>query len=349
MSLESFIESMPKAELHVRLDGALLRETLLNLAEQNEIFDSQKQLNHWVGLIDKPDFVKLDETARTISSWAMYPEDLALIVYELGVQFSKQNVRYVEVGVDPTTFVDVGMGFEEFMAAINDGRDRAERGWGIKMGWVMTIPREKPRRGDDVARWATGAAARKGRVVALGLAGPEDSQPVGQFKRAFNTVEKKLLPRTAHAGDITVPEGISESLEQLNPNRLMDSWGLIDQPELIQHLDAQGISLCICLSREQKIGHVAAVKEYPLRQLYDHGVRLVLGSGMPSFYKTSLNAEYLRAVNDCGLAVDELIELALNAVRYSFLPDDEKHSMMEEFIEAYTQLKEEHLSTDAAS
>src|SRR5690606_22028815 len=111
----------------------------------------------------------------------------------------KQNVKYAEITVNPAIYTDLGMSFQMLMEALNDGADRAERAWGVKLAWIMSMPRERPRKSDDIARWATSATAQKGNVVGMSLVGREDAQPVAQFKKAFSTVEKKNIPRISHA------------------------------------------------------------------------------------------------------------------------------------------------------
>ena len=114
------------------------------------------------------------------------------MVYDIGVVLSKAKVIYAEICVAPSEFMQTSsMSIDVFINALNDGRDRALRAWGVDMSWVLCIPCENPRVGDDVARWATSAAAKSGNVVALGLIGEENAQPVGQFKRAFATAHKK--------------------------------------------------------------------------------------------------------------------------------------------------------------
>ena len=131
MSIENFVQAMPKVALHTQLEGALDKKRLLLIAEQNEIADELKHFDEWVALLDNPDYERLPELITTVSKWLQHPEDLTHVTYELGVNLAKQKVRYAEVHVNPIQFTENNWAFEEFMDALNDGRDRAERGWGV--------------------------------------------------------------------------------------------------------------------------------------------------------------------------------------------------------------------------
>jgi adenosine deaminase len=337
---------MPKVELHIHLEGAMRKESLLLIAEQNEIAENIKNFSEWVQLLDNPDFQRLDEIASTSSLWLQQPEDITRMIYDLGVALRDQSVRYAEVSINPSLYTENDIPFEQFLNAISDGRSRVERAWGVKMSWIFVIPRDQPRKADDVVRWASGANARKGGVVGIGLSGQENAQPVGQFERAFHTSEKKLVPRTAHAGDVQGGEGILEVLKVLSPDRLYDGWGAADAPDVLSLLAANHISLSVSLARALCMGQVATYADYPLRHLYDEDITLTVGSDMPSFYKSTLVDEYLAVVEHCGFTVEELEELALNAVRTSFLPPDEKEELLAVFIEDYARLRAEHIAPE---
>jgi adenosine deaminase len=345
MSTESFIRAMPKVELNIHLEGSMRKETLLTIAEQNDIQENFKHFKQWIMLLDKPDYARLDEIATLTSSWLQQPDDITRVVYELGVTLAKQNIRYAEVGINPLLYMEQGLTFEQLLAAINDGRSRVERGWHVRLNWILNIPRDQPRKADDVLRWVTSAAAKKGGVVGFGLTGRENSQPAAQFERPFKTAQKKAIPRIAYAGEMLGAEGILEVINQLEPDRIVEAWGTVDAPDVIQLLTERHISIDVCMARALCTGRVESYAKYPLRELYDDGITLTVNSGMPALYKTSLVDEYLAVIEHCDFSLEELEELALNAVRSSLLPDEEKQTMMAEFTAEYAQLRAEHIDT----
>ena len=332
MSFREFIAAIPKVELNLQLTGSFRRESLLMIAKQNGVPSSRDDFDEWVGLLDRPDFERIDAIAREAGSWVMYPEDIALAVYDIGVALSKQNVVYAEIAVAPPDFIGAAhMNIDVFIDALNDGRDRALRGWNVDMAWILSIPRDNPRSGDDVARWATSHAARLGNVVALGLMGPEDAQPIGQFRRAFDTAHKKEIFTVVNAGSSLGPPGIDAAQEELSPHRLTDSWGIVENASMLSALAESAKPLVVSLSRAQRLGLTKKAGDYPLRQLDEGGVQVMLSSGMPSLYQSTLVDEYVMAHEDCGLDTDGVIRLARRSIEHSFLDSEGKDKLLRRF------------------
>jgi adenosine deaminase len=342
--MESYIRAMPKAELGLQLEGAIPKQTLVMIAEQNEIPSTTKGYADLVKQIDKPVYEKLPELSAIVSQWVRYPDDLSRMVYDVGVALSRQNVRYAEIGVNPLLYMNhTGMQFEQFIEALNDGRDKALRGWNVQMQWVLNIPREEPRRGDDTTRWALSATARKYGVVGLGLTGREETQPAGQFERPFKSAEKKGLPRIVHAGDKLGAEAVLGAIEHLLPTRIIGGWGTTEAPDVVKQLVDNNIALGITMARQLCLGRIQTYADYPLRWIFDQDVKLTLTSHMPTFYKSTLSDEYLALVEHNDFTLEDLEEIALNAVRYSTLPEEEQAKMLKIFREDYAKLRTEHI------
>lgn len=347
MSVASYVEALPKVELNVHLEGAIQPNTLLMIADQNEIYETLKRYNDWVALIKQPDYARIWEIERMACSWMKHPDNLTRIVYDLGTVLAKQNIRYAEVSVNPALYPSIDLSYDDFLLAINDGRDRARRAWGIELAWIFVIPREEPRRADELARWTTMATARRGGVIGLGLSGEESAQPVGQFERAFHTVEKKEVARIARAGDGSAKnaENIQKTINELHPSRILDGWGAAGSADVQKMLIENNITLAVNITRALRHGWIKTAADYPLRKLYDAGISLVVGADMPSLYHTSLNGEYQMVVDALGFSLDELENLALNAVRSSLLADEAKEEMIKTFTQSYAELRAEHVET----
>lgn len=341
MTLATYIDAMPKVELHVYLEGAVNRDILSMIADQNEIPTSMKHFQDWINLVSKPDYKKLHDLIKMTCGWVQTVDDVTRSVYELGVSLHKQHIYYAEVSVNPALYTNLTIPLEDFMTAINDGRDRAKRAWDVDMAWLLTLPRDEPRRGDEIARFVTTASARRFNVLGLGLSGNENAQPVGQFERPFKTVEKKELPRIVRAGDYHQLDGVTKALDVLAPTRLIDGRGAWDSDEIIARLVAGSIPVCISPRRALLHGWTPALKDYPLRKLYDAGVALVIGADMPTFYGT-LTTQY-HALNEMGFTLEEIEDIALNGVRFSLLPAGEKEALEARFFTERAALREEHL------
>lgn len=341
MDIERFVRAMPKVELNLRLEGVFRRETMLNLADQNDIRDQVKRFDDWVDLMDDPDYDQLDKIIQNVSQWLRYPDDLSRIAYDAGVYLYKQNVKYAEVLVNPVLHMQPNMTFETFINALNDGRERAERGWGVRMAWVLVVPRNEPRRADEISRWASSATGKKGGVVGFGVVGKEDLQPSGQFERSFNTAKKKEVPTLIQAGNVHQADGILDVFEHLHPNRILDGWGMADAPDVIEKFIENDVTLGVSMARALCLGWTHSYPTYPLRELKRAGVKLFVSADMPSYFHSGLSDEYLAVVEHNGVSVEELEELAISTIEHSFLPIDEKLTMAAMFMSEYERLKSE--------
>lgn len=343
MAIEDFIRAIPKVELRVRLEGVFRKDTLMLIAEQNDVPSNIKKFENWVALLDDPDYQRLSETIQTVGEWAQHPDDLTRLVYDLGVILARQNIKYAEVIVDPLLHMQPTMSFDKFMETLNDGRDRAERGWKIKLRWILNIRRDQPRRADEIVRWAASSAGTKGGVVAVVLSGDETAQPVGQFVRPFATAHKKEVARVIYVGDQKKAETIPDVVEELQPNRLLDARGIEDSPESLTLLEKHDIVLNMCPTRALRMGWIDSYDAHPVRSLYDNNVKLTISADMPSYFQTTLSDEYIALVTHNGFTRDEIEELVLNSIRHSFMNDDEKEEMLSEFKKAFEHLRMEYI------
>ncbi|MDE2859258.1 MAG: hypothetical protein OXN94_15540 [Chloroflexota bacterium] len=331
MSLREFFAAIPKVDLNLQLTGAFVDEGLLMIARQNGLPAETDDYAYWADLLVNPDDQRIDELAAVAASWVRYPEDIARVVYDIGVGLAKAKVSYAEIAVTPSEFMQhSSMSIDVFINALNDGRDRALRGWGADMSWILCIPRDNPRVGDDVARWATGATAKSGNVVALGLIGEDNAQPLGQFKRAFATARKKGIYTVAQIGSMGADELLS-ALEELEPHRLTETWGIHDKPDIINNLAESGMPIVVSISRALRRGLVDDPSAYPLRALVENDAPVLLASGMPRLYRSSLVDEYVMAVEQCGLDLSDVVDLARRSIQLSFLEDERKKTLLDKF------------------
>ncbi len=347
MSVETYIQAMPKVDLHVQLEGAVSRDLLLMIAEQNDLastYKKRKQYDDWVALLKEPEPKQIDEILQEAAGWVRHPEDIAHVVYDYGVQLAKQNIKYAEVAVNPAIYTDLGLSFQQVLEALNDGADRLQRGWKVRLNWLLSMPRERPRKSDDISRWATSATSQKGNVVGLSLIGRESEQPIAQFRKAFVTAAKKDLARVTHVYSEPDSDSFATVMEVVQPTRVTDAWGLIEDEEAITYLKDNEIPVLLAPMREIFLGRIESLAAYPLRQLLDKGLTVILASQMPEIYETSLTEVLIKAVQESAITVDEVQQMMLDGVRFSLLEPEDKQALLEEFEQQFATLREEHLS-----
>lgn len=343
MSVESYIRALPKFELNLRLEGAVPRETMLMFANQNELSDEVKRFDQWLALYEQPDPKRLDELGEMLCSWLRYGDDLTRAVYDLGVRLSKDNVRYAEVGVNPLRFVSNEFTFDAFLDALNDGRSRAERAWGIQMRWAMIVPRSDPRRADEVALWATSSTAKKNGVVALTLAGYDKLKSVDQFERAFQKASKKGIASTAYLNE---KDDVHDAINLLDLDTVVDGWGVADSPEIMATMREKDVSLNIGVNRAAFYGWIDTAADYPLNALRAADVPVVVGTDMPALFRNSLSDEYLTLMENNLMTVEGIEQILRQTLEQCHLPDDEKEALEAVLMVEMDVLQAEHLVED---
>lgn len=340
MTIESFIQAMPKVEVNLRLEGAVDPNVLVVIAEQNDVPLNTKPNKTLLKLLSQPDFTQLDDLLRRTSKWLQQPEDFTRVVYELGVSLAKQHIRYAEIGVAPSLYAENGMTFEQLLTALNDGRARVERAWNVQIRWVLNVFRDEPRKLDDIVRWATSTASIKGGVVGIGLIGREVRGWVEEFERPLRTAQKKDLPRSIEILDGV--DDIQRLVQEYAPERVVCAAAIAGNDDNMRYVSDKQTRVNISMAYNLASGKFASYADFPLKRLYDDGAIISLGSGLPGLYHSTLVREYLAAVQEIGLAISELEAISLNAIQASFMADETKAAMTEDFRAKYAQLRIEH-------
>jgi adenosine deaminase len=343
MSIESFIQALPKVELGLQFEGCVSVEAWRNVADLNEVNLLLRAMRPWVAALENPDVAKLDELYGVVSQWAKYPEDVIRMVYDIGVMLHKQNVKYAEIGITPTRYMTGETSFEEVMEALSDGRDRAKRGWGVEMAWVFNIPRDEARRGDEIVRLANSTIGRRHNVVGVALSGTESAQQLAGFERSFATAAKRPIVRAARTGEILGGSGIVDVVKALSLTRIISTWPVASDEAVMAALAEAGVAVTLPLSQVKAFGGAEAEAAYPLRQLLDSDVRVTLTANATHRLKTNPNEQYLKAVKDYGATADDLAALALNGVHASGLQDEQKQAMLDLFKAEIAAARSAHL------
>lgn len=339
MTLETFIQAMPKVELHVHLEGSIRPETLLKLAQRHGVDLPAKTvegLRDWYTFTDFPHFI---EVYLAVSACLRSPEDIELIAREFLAGQAAQNIRYSEVTYTAFTHYHLrGLSFGDQLAALNRARAWAEAEHGVTMGLVLDIPRSIPaEKGLLTADWAISAMGEG--VVALGLGGPEVDNPPKKFKAAFDRAHAAGLPSVPHAGETVGPESIWGALNELHAVRIGHGVRCLEDPALVDELRARQIPLEVSPTSNVCLKVFPDLARHALPRLLREGLYVTLNSDDPPMFNTTLTQEYLAVARTFQFGADTLEQLTLNAVRASLLPADTRLTMEQEFQAEFTRLR----------
>ncbi|GAA3520630.1 adenosine deaminase [Aeromicrobium panaciterrae] len=330
----TFIEGLPKAELHVHHVGSASPRTVAELAARHEgttmVPADPALLADYFTFTDFGHFI---EVYLSVVDLLRTPEDLWTLTHDVARDLAAQNVRYVELTCTPFTSIAVGISAEAYCEALEDARRRAEADFGITMRWIFDIPGESGVPAADVTL-DTALRLRPDGLVGFGLGGPEVGVPRPQFAPHFEQAIAAGLRSVPHAGESTGPETIWDSINFLHAERIGHGIAAAHDPELMAYLAEHQITLEVSPTSNVCTRSVPSLAEHPLPTLVAAGVPVTINSDDPPMFGTTLNAEYKIAAELLGLDHDGLAELARVAVRASFADDAVKRDLLAE-IDAY--------------
>jgi adenosine deaminase len=344
-ALDAFITRMPKAELHVHLEGSVRPATLLALARRNGIalpFRDEAGMREYYRFRDFDHFLQVYDL---ICDSVHTPDDLALMAYELGAAAAEQRIRYLEVTFTTCGRLRRGLALDDQLAGVNAGARRAADEFGVRMQFIPDIVAENTL--DEawtLARWAV--AQHGNGVCALGLAGREVGRDNAALAPIFAYAKDAGLPRTLHAGETVGPESIWQALTTLHADRIGHGVRAIEDAKLVDLLYAMQTPLEICPTSNVCLGVAPDMRAHPIRRLWDAGCFLTVNTDDPPMFNTTLADEY-RAIADAhGFTGDEIQRLVLNAVAAAFLPPDEKDALHRRFAQEFALLTGEHQTAE---
>jgi adenosine deaminase len=330
MDLLDFARSIPKAELHVHLEGSIRPATLLLLAERNGIRLPAQDENGLQAFYQFQDFSQFIQVYMTITGCLRTVDDYRLVAYEFGHDCARQNICYAEVTFSILTNTRItGLHWQELLDGLNAGREQARAEWGVDWRWVFDIVRDLPETQQAVLEIAL--AARDQGVVALGLGGSERGYPPGLFTETFARAQQAGLARVPHAGEIEGPASIREAIDLLHADRIGHGVRCIEDPGLVKDLHRLQIPLEICPTSNIRLGVYADYASHPLRRLWDAGLAITVSSDDPPMFGTNLSQEYQVLVEYFRFTADELERISLNGVHFSCLSIHDKEPLEHDF------------------
>jgi adenosine deaminase len=326
----AWLQALPKAELHVHLDGSLRPTTLLELGRAAGVALPADEPAALAAAMHVRDARSLDDyLARFATTVAVMQsaEALERIAFELAEDLAQEGVWYVEVRFCPTLFTTRGLPLEEAVAAPLRGLRRAEARFGIRTAVILCALRHlDAHHSCTVAELAL--AFRDAGVVGFDLAGPEHGHPVAPHAAAFERVAREGLAITVHAGEAFGPPSIRQALVEGRAHRIGHGVRLIDDPRWLAYVRDRRIPVEICLTSNVQTRAVPDFASHPLRTFLAEGLLLSLNTDNRLMSATTVVEEYFRVHRYLGLRPADLARLALMSFDSAFLPWPEKQALL---------------------
>jgi adenosine deaminase/aminodeoxyfutalosine deaminase len=303
--MDDFLLQLPKAELHLHLEGSVEPETLHEL-------DPATPVEEFRALYRYDDFDAFLRAFGAVGKRLRTPEDYGLITRRLLERLAAQNVRYAEIIVAAGVVLWKGQEFGPIFDAVRE----AAAGSPVEVRWILDAVRQfGVEHAMAVAKLAAERVDRQ--VVAFGIGGSEERGPAEWFTEVFAFAKSAGLHLTAHAGESMGPESVWAAL-RLGAERIGHGIAAARDEELMRHLRDHDIPLEICLTSNLVTGVVERLENHPVRRLFDAGVPITLSTDDPAMFGCTLLGEYQLAAQQFGFSQAELRKIAENGWRYRF-------------------------------
>jgi adenosine deaminase/aminodeoxyfutalosine deaminase len=321
------LRRLPKAELHLHLEGSLSPATLWRLAQRQGHPLGLDSLAACRRLYDFQDFAGFIQAIKTASQLLRDPADYADAVAALAGQLQAQGVVYSEVFFSVGILLWRGVAIEPYWEAAEAARCAAEAATGVRIRWIFDAVRQfGPDHLEQVVDWAIRLQA-SGSVLGIGIGGDEKQQPAAVVAPGYARARAHGLRTTIHAGETCGPQSVWDALTHLQPDRLGHGIHAIEDPRLMDELARRQVALDICPTSNYKTGAWPATAPHPIRAFFDRGLRLSLSTDDPGIFSCTLLGEYEWLAVHGGFSIAELQRLANGGFECSLLSSLDRAAM----------------------
>ena len=328
-----WLRGLPKAELHLHLEGTIKPETLVELSRRHD--KVPLTLETAKALYQYENFLGFLNSFKAVTERLRWPEDYELITYNMIRDLASQGVVHAEV------YVSFGIIYywkktdvEPYVEAIERGRIRGERDFGVTVLWIVDAVRHfGVEEGAKVFRKAAEMKVLHPSFVGIGIGGDEARGPADQFRELYKNAKAAGLRLTAHAGESVGPESIWSAIN-IGAERIGHALAAQHDRELLEVLAQKQIPLEINVTSNIKTGCCKDFDEHPLRSYFDGGLMVTLNSDDPPMFGSDLLGEYVLAHERYDFTLEQMRELAANAVEASFLDPTRKLALLQR-VEQY--------------
>lgn len=327
--LHRFISTMPKAELHLHIEGTLEPEMMMTLAQRNNIllpYASVDAIRRAYRFGSLQDFLDLYYIGMSVLRSRADFFDLAFAYLE---KAASQNLTHVEMFFDPQGHTDRGIAFDTVLSGLTDALDKARRDFGITSKLIMCFLRHLP---EEQAFDTLKQACRcKDHIFAVGLDSTEKGHPPSQFARVFAEARKQGFVPVAHAGEEGPPAYVSEAIDILQVRRIDHGNRALEDPALVSRIAREQIPMTVCPLSNQALQTCPDLTQHPLKRMLAAGLLVTVNSDDPSYFGGYVNENFLAIQGALSLTITEIATLARNSFRASFMSDHAKAAALEAF------------------
>ncbi len=318
----TFLNQLPKAELHMHLEGSLEPELMFKLAQRNQVslpFDSVAAIRAAYEFSNLQDFLNIYYQGTHV---LQTEQDFYDLTWAYLQRCQQQNVRHVEPFFDPQTHTERGIDFSTVINGIDRALQEAKQQLGISSYLIMCFLRHLP----EEAAFATleQALPYKNKIVAVGLDSSEQGFPPSLFERVFAKARAEGLLTVAHAGEEGPPDYIIQALDLLKVKRIDHGVRCVEDPALVERLIQLQMPLTVCPLSNTKLCVFKTMAEHNILELLERGVKVTINSDDPAYFGGYMTENFIAVADALNMSKAQALQLAQNSFAASFLPAAEK-------------------------
>ena len=319
--LAAFVRGLPKAELHLHIEGSLEPEQMFELAQRNGVslpFATVEEVRAAYAFSNLQDFLDIYYQGAGVLITKADFHDLAMAYFR---RVAADGGRHAEIFFDPQTHTDRGVPFAVVIEGLLSGMDEAEQTLGVTSKLILCFLRHL----SEEAAFETLERAQPwlDRIAGVGLDSSEVGHPPAKFARVFAAARKLGLKVVAHAGEEGPPDYVYEALDLLEVDRIDHGNRALEDDALTERLAREGMTLTVCPLSNLKLCVVNDLAAHPLKRMLDLGLRATINSDDPAYFGGYLGQNWIETAEALDLSRDDLITLAKNSFTGSFLAPDE--------------------------
>ncbi len=346
MLTEKVLRNFPKVELHRHLEGTFPVDKLFELSIKNGI-DAPKDFEAFKESVQfpkdsEPDFLLFLEKFK--NNWYKSYEDVYWIAYHSVKRFVQDGIFYIELRFSPEHFaLQNNFDRREVTKLVVEAGNRAASETGIKIKYLLTFNRSKQTEEEMIKLYNTLKKLDLRDIVGIDLAGDEINYPPELFKRFFSIIDADGLYKSSiHAGEVSPSEQIWKAIDELHAARIGHGISSIKDKKLQDYLIEKEVCLEQCITSNYQTGSWPDEKHHPIGELFRRGVPVTINSDDPMIQGVDLTGDYVKAVEYLDFSIDDLININLLAIKYSFLPEEEKGKLKTEYLKKLNSFKSLH-------
>ena len=336
-NIERFILEIPKAELHLHLEGAIPLETLFDFIQKRGGEPSIKNLDDLRARLTYTNFAHFIDLWVWKNTFIKEEKDFEEIAYQVLCNLSKQNVKYVEAHYAPGDYWRQGLSEQGITECLIKGMKRARDDFGIGCELILDICRDNgPEKGMERLNTLTPYLGKG--LIGIGLGGSEQTFPADPYADVYKEAKERGFRLTAHAGEAAGTESIWAVIEKLGVERIGHGTRANEDPRLVSLLKQKQIPLEICVISNVRTGVCDSIEAHPIKQYFKQGLMVTVNSDDPVMFNTTISQEYLVLVEKLGFTINDLKCLSMNGIKASFMSDKDKQLMEHQFEKEWQQL-----------